>query len=50
MSKPKRNVDAQLHMSATYTRHSKPKRTFSLVIKGIMLSSVMLSNIAMGGC
>ncbi len=49
MSKPKRNVDAQLHMSATYTRHSKPKRTFSLVIKGIMLSSVMLSNIAMGG-
>lgn len=36
------NSDVHLHMCATYKRQYKPKRSFSLVIKGIMLSSAML--------
>ena len=36
------NSDVHLHMCATYKRQNKPKRSFSLVIKGIMLSSAML--------
>src|SRR5690606_453597 len=36
-------------MSATYKRNSKPKRSFSLIIRGIMLSSVMLGTIAATG-
>lgn len=48
-NKPYVNEDVKLQMEATYTRHSKPKRSFDLVIKGILISSFMLSNFAMGG-
>lgn len=48
-NKPYVNEDVNLQMEATYTRHSKPKRSFDLVIKGILISSFMLSNFAMGG-
>lgn len=57
-TKPHVNENIQLHMSASYIRNgrsrsisepNKPKRTFSLVIKGFMLSSVLLSSLAVGG-
>ncbi|WP_080833707.1 copper amine oxidase N-terminal domain-containing protein [Cohnella massiliensis] len=57
-TKPHVNENIQLHMTATYIRNgrlknnlqpNKPKRTFSLVIKGFMLSSVLLSSLAVGG-
>lgn len=52
IKKSYRNEDAQLHMSATYIRKGRSgqsKRTFNLVIKGFMLSSVMLSSFATAG-
>ncbi len=43
------NEDTQVHMTTTYTRHSKPKRVFSFVIKGMLISSALLTSIALGG-
>ncbi|WP_236595680.1 hypothetical protein, partial [Paenibacillus sp. EPM92] len=57
-AKPHVNENVQLHMSASYIRNgrsrsisepNKPKRIFSLVIKGFMLSSVLLSSFATAG-
>ena len=57
-AKPYVNENVQLHMSASYIRNgrsrsssepNKPKRTFSLVIKGLMLTPVLLSSLAVGG-
>lgn len=43
------NRDTMIHSTTVYARSSKPKRSFSIVVKGLMISTVLLSNIALGG-
>ncbi|CAM4415442.1 copper amine oxidase N-terminal domain-containing protein [Paenibacillus alkaliterrae] len=44
-----KDEETKIHLSTVYTRHSKPKRSFSLVIKGMMISAALLGSIAIGG-
>lgn len=41
--------DTKLYLSTVYTRQSKPKRSFSLVIKGMIISATLLGSISLGG-
>ncbi|BFH67321.1 hypothetical protein J27TS7_15760 [Paenibacillus dendritiformis] len=46
---PYANEETMIYSSTVYTRHSKPKRSFSFVIKGMIISAAFLASIASGG-